>query len=485
MPPLTWNADRRTLSGGRLETTFGVKWRNYLTDSGWSAIDLTPRQVSTDWVFDRAPYALTLPSLANGWATFESTNKYDIHSKTVMPDAKCGIQKRYSSAIAVPGVPELGGIRFLGAFPSLNAHRLVQTHEQKIRDLIVFTSEPPGNGPVEVPIEIDFGSLPMLESTGREKSPKESNFRADKDVAMGLSFTTGTFRGVQIKQPFAWDSAGKRTPIKLRGKVVGSRFVGSKVIPRSVFSGATYPVYADTTSTFYPDPDTETTSVDGYAQRYGSPGTSWADKRGGNGTETDAGAAADQTSPWIGGSVGAWTVLRRNLYVFDTSSLGSGSTITAGVFSLHTDFASASGDQNFVVTPATTASNTAIAASDYQSNTSSTVYATITDAAVTSGYNDWTLDAAGRSNISKTGVSKFAMKLSGDASNTEPSGQSSDRIWKFADYFGTGSDPKLVVTYTSPFTATAALSITKMTMSSSSTFTAPPSGGGTGTMMGV
>ena len=452
MPPLTWNADRRALANGRLETTFGVKWRNYLSDSGWAAIDLTPRQVSTDWVFDKAPYSLTLPSLANGWATFESTNKYDIHSKTPMADAKCGIQKRYSSAVAVTGVPEAGGVRFPLAFPSLNAHRLVQTHQQKVRDLIVFTSAPPGSGPVEVPIEIDFGGLPILESTGHGRPPTQADMRSDKDIAHGLTFTTGTpIRGIKVKEPWAWDSAGRRTPIKFRGRVVGTRFIGSKVISRSVFVNAVYPVYADTTSTFYPDPNTESTSVDGYAARSGVV-EAWATIRAGNGVSASdsigTGFASASKDP-IGGIL--WESINRFLMVFDTSSIDDAGTVTDAVLSIMPISPYDFGSQSISICPGTTASSTAIAASDYQSNTSSTVY----DSNLVSGlsadvYSDFQLDAAGIALVSRTGVTKYCAKISGDVTNTEPAevGGSCGMSLYTADTATTAKDPKLVVTWT-------------------------------------
>lgn len=474
--PYTWNADR--IAPDTLQ--FGVKWRNYLTaGSGWSAIDLTPRQVSGDWVFDRSPYSLLVPPLSTGWLTFESTNRYDIHTKRVIEDSAVGVQKRYTGGIVVPGIPEEFGVRFLGCFPSLNAHRLIQVHEQKTRDLIVFTSEPPGNGDVDVPIEIDFGPLLLLESSGDGAPPREADFRGNREVKKGLTFTGGSsVRGVKIKQPFAWDSAGRRVPIKIVGRRAGSRFIGKKVIPRNLFDGAVYPVYADTTSTFYPDPHTETTSVDGYAQREvdsGSP-ESWATLCAGNGTV--AGDTAGSITVRLSESVGGFYYLTRAILVFDTSSLPDGDEISAATLSLRgSGIKTDNGAQSIVISPGTSASNTAIAASDYQSNTSSTTYASMTITAwdESSGtMNVFTLDSAGRSAISKTGVTKYAVKFSGDASGTEPTtgdNQSARVTFITADLAEPTYTPKLVVTHAPPtYTATGALSKTVTTASGSATF---------------
>lgn len=448
--PYTWNADR---DGNRLR--FGVKWQNYRATGGaWTKIDLAPRQVGGEWVFDRTPYALTIPALANGWATFESTNTYDIHSKRVMPDATVGVQKRYAGAVAVTGVPTADGLLFAGAFPAINAARLVQPHEQKVRDLIMFLAEPPGTGPVEVPVEIEFGSLPILESVGHGRTPRELPTPAqDAPVNQGLTFTTGSaFRGVRVKQPYAWDSAGRRTPIGLRGRVVGTRFVGKKVIPRAAFAGATYPVYADTTSTFYPDPNTETTSVDGYCSRFPA-AESWAAIRGGDGTSSGASDAGVNMSHYADRDATGtlWDGLTRTLVLFDTSAIPDTDIISAATLSLKPDVIVDNGNQSSVITVGVTASNTALADSDFQSNTSGTTFASIDVTSLSVGtYTDYSLDAAGIANVSLTGISKFAAKLSGDAANSEPSLAANTVVTircHSADAAGTTSDPKLVVTY--------------------------------------
>lgn len=450
MRPLTWNADRETLPGNRRRTSFSVKWRNYLAESwAWQPIDLIPRQVSGDWVFDRAPYALVLPGVGNGTLTFESTNRYDLHTRRIMPDAKVGVQKRYPTALPVPGAVVEGGILFAGAFPSLNADRLVICHEQKVKDLIVFRSEPPGGGPVEVPLEIECHGLPVLEGRGHGQPPREADLRAERDILHGLTFATGRFRGVRVKPLAAWDSAGRRQAIVLRGRVVGARFVGRKVIPRSFFRDAAYPVYADTTSTFYPDPDPETATTDGGVRRVPDPNEAWGTIRAGDGTAALDSSDTLQIVAVKGMAEGEWFQLERTLCLFDTSPIGE-AEVTAATLSLFGSGKSDRGDQAVAAGPGTTASDTALAASDFQSNTSATTYASVdvTDWS-TSGYNDFVLDAAGIAAIDGAGITKFCLKLSGDTNNSEPAGltafQNVSAVARSADQAGTSEDPKLVV----------------------------------------
>ena len=145
-----------------------------------------------------------------------------------------------------------------------------------------------------------------------------------------------------------------------------------------------------------------------------------------------------------------WLV-RRAYYLFDTSALTSGATISAGVFSLAggggiLDNADSTG---YDIVASTPASSTTIADSDFP-NVGSTVFATIalSSFVTTDGvYNDFTLDSNGRANISQTSISKFAGRISRDTANSAPTGANT-MFGYFADQAGTTKDPKLVVTYT-------------------------------------
>jgi hypothetical protein len=65
-----------------------------------------------------------------------------------------------------------------------------------------------------------------------------------------------------------------------------------------------------------------------------------------------------------------------------------------------------------------------------------------------STYRDFTLDANGRANVSKTGISKFGARGGLDFSDaTVPTGNN-QCLARWADYGGTTTDPKLVITYT-------------------------------------
>lgn len=461
--PLTWNADTADFGAGSYATRFGCKWQNFLSASGWQAIDLTPRQSGGEWVIDKAPYGLALPNAANGWATVESTVRYNIHTRTTMPDAKCGILKRYPSALPVTAVPQANGsIFFPLCFPDLGpASRMVQPHEQKLRDWVVFHVEPPGDGEVLVPIEIDCGDLPIHRCTGRYgRSAPQEFAREPKDINLpfGLSFSNGGARGMRIKPPVARDSAGRSIFIKLRGKVIGTRFVGWKVIPRSFFAKATYPVFADTTSTFYPDPDPETTSVDGYVfYDCPAPGEFFVQVRGASGygsTGADAGSGIFARLLASATVNNQYLTMIRGVTVFDTSAIPDADAILSGSVSLWVDAVSSdNGNQSIALCAGTTASSTALAAGDYTGNVNNTTeLATSVDLTgiAAGGYLTMALNASGLANLSKTGVSKFSQRLSGDRANQNPAlNATEDALISIlsAEDSGTTHDPKLTVVH--------------------------------------
>ena len=234
----------------------------------------------------------------------------------------------------------------------------------------------------------------------------------------------------------------------------------TELIPSSVFAGATYPFTVSDSATYYPDADPETTSVDGAVSHFDSNGLTWAAIR------TAAGTTADDTTILLevikircDGNADKWDNLYRGIFLFDSSGLPDDATISAAVFSLH----SSSKRDDGGITPdinvyaSTPASNTALIASDFI-DVATTPFC---DTALTyggwstTGYNDFTLNAAGIAAISKTTITKLGCRNANyDVSGTTPayaSGELSYLTCRYAEA-GTAYKPKLVVTYTVPVT---------------------------------
>lgn len=215
-----------------------------------------------------------------------------------------------------------------------------------------------------------------------------------------------------------------------------------------------------TTLTVYPDAHEETTSVDGevYFQP-GFPFDTWANAK------TAAGNYADDTDDedyfvgfYSSTITDKWEILRRSIFLFDTSTLPDTCAISSVIFSVYgTAKVNALSLANLAlnVYSSAPASNTALVAGDYD-GLGSTAYCDtpITyDNYSTTGYNDFTLNATGIAAISKTGITKFGLReVTYDVGGATPTHPESDLWFRLKGYFsdkGTTYRPKLVIAYAS------------------------------------
>jgi hypothetical protein len=209
------------------------------------------------------------------------------------------------------------------------------------------------------------------------------------------------------------------------------------------------------TLTKYPDADAETNTVDGWVAFWDDPtGATWAGAVAHAGTHAGPSAAEERFCYWYS-STNKPIYLGRSIFLFDTSDLTSGATISAAVMSLYgsakVDNDTSSPDIDIYTSAP--ASNTDLVAGDFDSlGTTSQTGSPISYASFsTTGYNDFTFNATGSGNVNKTGISKFgARNANYDVANTAPAlgwYQGSYLQGYFADQTGTANDPKLVVTY--------------------------------------
>ena len=331
----SWNA--RPL--GASQTEIHAKWINYLDSDGlWKDIDHRVIQSPTGFSMDKAPFTFRAPLRSIDIAEFESTVRWDIFTKEVISEAPVSM---YMKALGVADVPgELFdhdgcgtpcSVIYRNAYPAVGADLIYFVdfgRAPRLKKLIRFNSaiqidfdakfEIKFSKPVTTHIprvvqdlpkllelriqhrnlEIERGQLERdgFESLARAKN-KEQNLlliemsKTRRKAWDGLKVTRakGDFahyatgrRGVGWKNFKIWDSGLKENKKKQKVEVsfesAGDHFILTKHIPASFFSGAVLPVFTDTDSTFYPDPDTETTSVDGYtAEFYGAgAGIDWA-----------------------------------------------------------------------------------------------------------------------------------------------------------------------------------------------------------------
>ena len=224
------------------------------------------------------------------------------------------------------------------------------------------------------------------------------------------------------------------------------KLFADKFAPQLSFSLATLEVY--------PDADPETTSVDGWV-RQGS-GTTWASVRDGAGNDKSDSGTTNPVIYFEGAGDGSMLDMRRGIFLFNTSALTIDATITGAVLSYYTTNKLDQGGRtpNVDIYTSTPASDTALANGDYtQIGTTSQTGSPITYANITDNtYADFTFNATGKGNVSKTGISKFGTRNpSYDVANSPGIFDGITRI--YSNFAEDGSNkPKLVVTYTAAAT---------------------------------
>ena len=186
-----------------------------------------------------------------------------------------------------------------------------------------------------------------------------------------------------------------------------------------------------TVSTFYPDADPETTSVDGFIGHTSAQpaGASWASKRDAvdGSTATPSGATMDCRIASADDTGSGWELFERIFTLFDTAT-GLPDTDTISEVTLEVVCESkantiSGAPQSVTVITTTPASNTNLVIGDYDQVGTVHQSGDLTIASITADsatFNVFTFNATGRDNVSKTGVSKFGIRIVSEADNAEP-----------------------------------------------------------------
>ncbi len=216
-----------------------------------------------------------------------------------------------------------------------------------------------------------------------------------------------------------------------------------------------------TVSTFFPDPDSETTSVDGCISTTDSGPRTWSDAH-----DDSTGDFANDSSTSVncghGSSVGIHQYtggsvfsITRAFLLFDTSPIDNSATVGSTTLSVYGNAKANNKSGSLAVITTSPASNTALVNNDIDNVGTTTQSSSVTISSFsTSAYNSFDLNAAGISNVSITGVSKFGIREAMyDIPNNAPSGGGDAHTFVTfyaADTTGTTQDPKLVVEHVSP-----------------------------------
>lgn len=512
----TWNAKVLSKSDKEAQVEFSGKWVNYLgPDGNWAPINCTLVPNAEGWSVTDAPFNFNAPKFADDEAFFESDVRWDIWGQEEITDDPFGMYIKADLAQHVEGElfdingdGQLDAVIYRNAFPTWGADLIYYVRHgraPRLEKLVQFNSNP---GVSTEELQIPFAIRYTEELTIKEKiktlkpaditrikkhtdkrdvenakKTKQSHLKARKEQV--AAFEAGrkvwtskktrtdksvmhrpnggsTMRGIGMKDFYVWDSGDilqqKKVQIDIDYKKVDPfNYIFIKVIPTNFFADAVFPVYTDTVSTFYPDPHTESTSVDGTVYR-DSGSTDWATTH----DQTVAVAATPSGTEFLMicdklGGGGAYRI-GRGVILFDTSSIDTYDNIDSVVLSLWLNSKNDNQSDSFGIVQSVPASNTDLVVGDYDGFTvhedTATSEATLASMGV-GAYKAFTFDATGRGWIDNDGITKLGVRYTQDYSETTshssaPSTAQSDTRIATADTAGTTNDPKLVITHTTP-----------------------------------
>ena len=230
-----------------------------------------------------------------------------------------------------------------------------------------------------------------------------------------------------------------------------------KIIPRkliidALLARASGELRVDATSTFYPDSNPETTTVDGMVRHTGE-NLNWSEIRDGAGTDAFSTIGSLISHILCGDSLNKWDSIARSIYLFDTSIISSSFNIISAIFSIYSQGKT---EDNIDWLPkiniysSNPATNTNLVAGDFDSLGSIAFCDNPIDF---SDFNiielkNFVLNTNGILNIAKGGITKIGIReVTYDVANLSPT-YSSDATAITNAFFADGAiDPKLVIEY--------------------------------------
>lgn len=476
-------------------TEFYGKWVNYLSDTGWQDINTDFSITTTGDGFEMldAPFEVFVPLMSDGTATMHNNNRYDIWSKSEILELPFNLNITAQGVNSVQGRAVRGDlilpaglqedvsyVIYEGAYANADLiyyvdfgvaprlEKLIKFHRKP--SIFEYTFEMGVNELVEISRKDVQGILKPWRN-------KKKDFSFDGSENLSIKRNGSDVRGVGFKPFFIWDSnleflstttdPDTITPrniqnidIKLSVASPLSVYL-TKILPEAFFDTAIYPVYTDTTTTFYPDEHAESTSVDGAVEvvNDSSGWTSIHTAATGDNANSDGTYMQINRQPGIFRKSGGIRFdVTRGFWLFDTSALPDTDTIDSATLDFYNVVDSRIEDTGYAyvaLVQVTPASNTNLVTGDYDQCGDVTGPTEGSDqlnlgSIGTDAYKTFTLNATGEGWIDAEGITKLGVRTGDDmqASNPFSGAQGYNSILpRTSEASGDSQAPKLIVVH--------------------------------------
>ena len=445
------------------------KWVGYHDGGTWQPIEAQFRNDGSAWVFDRGPILFHVPELATGTAVIEANNRYDIFGRQPIASSSMVFEVTPENVRPVTArVDESNSSQVWyddawGDGLSLRYTVWYGKAPRVTREAVIDPARCPRDRDLQASwmvrcenaLTLIDGARPTNpDGTGWTGSPGDTANIPEGGAAIYAfdGHSPDPVRGSGFLGPRIWywrdidpiTGVGELVsqPATVTATIVDASTIRlTKFVPQSLIDAAAAEgslLITDDVQTLYPDPNVETSSVDGWVRRqdYANPG--FASVVAGNGTDSDS-SSANHWLQWTGSTP---HTLYRNVYVFDASALPAG-TVDACDFDVYQD--GYNNGRSFRLTGADTASNTELSSADYQAihDNHDTTFGTMSSSS-SGTWKTISLNQAGLDHCSAglAGHIKLSLRLTGDAQT--PGSTHDGILFRFAEQ----NSPRLDVTYT-------------------------------------
>ncbi len=426
----TYNQKVYDLGKGKKNYKIHTAQIHYKDGNDFKDIDTTLSFDGTTkaWKQSKASYHCTIPEYADDW--FEFYNAYEGANHTIKAKPVAShVKGEYFKA------KDGQGVLYKDAFGK-GIDLKVYAYWHGLKKVIIINEKPSEIADMSFDFEMDMPAK-VKDRQGNQWSKASKLDFKDKTLKIGEEGKESYFHNAMM-----WDSSKRknRENVNIELYTKDSKTYLRKTIPKEFLEKAIYPVYTDHPTNYSP------TAGDGHIGAYSS---SW------NTVHDSSSGTVDYTSTtgFFQTSYSIMYEIYRFFIPIDTSGINDGDTILSGLLNLYVGGVydqDNDGDDWANIVQTSQASTSSLTENDFDncgSVDNPTEGATRIDlGSVIGGYNTWTLNAAGKGWIDKTGVTKLGVREGHDCIDSAITSGANAVLFSTSEDTSGTKDPYLSVT---------------------------------------
>ncbi|HPL95778.1 MAG TPA: hypothetical protein PLF15_03345 [bacterium] len=425
---------------GSYTTMAHVGHINYRDENGeYQLADTTLQKTDNGWVQEKASYKSVFPKYADEWIEFENTYEGGGTSFMMKPIAEHVGGRLVTDSSDIWHDKK---VIYKDAFGAANDLELMAGNVGMFKYIKLNQRPNDLSRDLEIPFELKLNSGEKLIINGEEWDGSEEIITSEEIGIIKLGSRASFLRKFTV-----WDNKGSVEDIKVKISNQNGKIYFTKILPKDFLETAEYPVYTDSSGSYYLSDGQGGDGFLSYSVWSWSEARSAATATGGQTTAADnarAGASQDTGEDRY--------TINRAFIPTDTSGLPDTASVSAAtlyVYFIEKINTDNDGYDYINVLQSTQASSTSLVAADYDA-IGTTEGSTDTDLGTigTSGYTTFSLNATGIGWIDLTGYTELGLREGHDLDNHTITNDTADYLRGYtSEQSGTSADPYLSITY--------------------------------------